>query len=127
MGPVETALRADLAALGGPESAETGTAGGTLSAVALNLAQKLDGDAGLATAAVARQLQAVLAALGLAGRDDPGEDAAAALIARLSTPVLDPAAAGARDVRPARRGGGRAAGTAADAVGPPRRGRGTGG
>jgi hypothetical protein len=131
-GPVEAALRAELAALSATGSAETGEAGtptsGTLAQIAVNLAQRLDEDAGLATAGIAKQLASCLSALGLAPRErDPAEDATVALIARLSTPLLDPAAAGAADVRPRRRGGGRADRAAAAAVGKGSRGRRAGG
>ena len=59
-----------------------------LAAVAVVLARALDRDAGLATAAVARELRAVLTALTEAGSggDDDGFDG---LIARLSAPVGD--------------------------------------
>jgi len=57
-----------------------------LAAAALVLAAKLDGDAGLATAAVARELRATLGALTASGRDE-GDDGFAALVAGLSAPV----------------------------------------
>ena len=57
-----------------------------LAASALVLAAKLDSDAGLATAAVARELRATLAALTDGGRDE-GDDGFAALVAGLSAPV----------------------------------------
>ena len=58
-----------------------------LAAAALVLAAKLDGDAGLATAAVARELRATLTALTAAGSD--GGDEFEGLLARLSAPVGD--------------------------------------
>jgi hypothetical protein len=61
-----------------------------LSAAAFTLAQALDDGAGLAVAAVARELRATLAALTLTGSDggDGGDDFDS-LIARLSSPVGD--------------------------------------
>ena len=57
----------------------------SLAASAVALARKLDGDAGLATAAVARELRATMTAL------TPPEDGTSSdfdeLVARLSTPV----------------------------------------
>jgi hypothetical protein len=53
--------------------------------LALTLAQALDGDAGMATAAVARELRATLAEL--EGRNDGNTDDLASLLAGLSTPV----------------------------------------
>jgi hypothetical protein len=78
-GGVESAVTFDLAqmALSGPVDA-------SLAATALTLARALDGGAGLATAAVARELRATLAAL--AGRvDEGGDDGTHDLISRLST------------------------------------------
>lgn len=57
-----------------------------LSASALVLAQALDKGAGLATAAVARELRATVEALTKGGGDD-GESPAAALFAQLSAPL----------------------------------------
>jgi hypothetical protein len=79
-GRVEVAVLADLQSLGVTDSA--------LGQVALALARELDAGAGMATAAVARELRATLAALS----DDVGEgdiDAIAELVARLSAPVGD--------------------------------------
>jgi len=59
-----------------------------LAAAALVLAAKLDGDAGLATAAVARELRATLTALTDGGKDE-GDDGFGALIAGLSAPLAD--------------------------------------
>lgn len=58
-----------------------------LAAAALVLARALDGDAGLATAAVARELRATLTAL-TAGRSEGGDDFEA-IVASLSAPVGD--------------------------------------
>lgn len=58
-----------------------------LSAAALVLAAKLDGDAGLATAAVARELRATLTALTAAGSD--GGDDFDGFLEQLSAPVGD--------------------------------------
>jgi hypothetical protein len=78
-GGVEVALTADLA-----QMALSGPVDGSLAATALTLARTLDGGAGLATAAVARELRATLAAL--AGRvDEGGDDGTHDLISRLST------------------------------------------
>ncbi len=78
-GPVESAVLADLDSL----TLVPGTAGLRASAVAL--ARKLDEDAGLATAAVARELRATMTALA------PPEDGTSSdideLVARLSAPV----------------------------------------
>jgi len=79
MGPVEAAVIADLEhIIPGPGSA-------SLAASAVALARKLDEDAGLATAAVARELRATMTALA------PPEDGTSSdideLVARLSAPV----------------------------------------
>lgn len=58
-----------------------------LAASALVLAAALDGDAGLATAAVARELRATLTALTEAGGKDGDADPLADLTAILSAPV----------------------------------------
>lgn len=81
-GPVEAAVLADL------EQIEIPPGRSGLAAAALTLARKLDTDAGLATAAVARELRATLAAL-LEEREDEGADAFDQWISRLSTPVRD--------------------------------------
>lgn len=62
-----------------------------LAASALILARTLDNDAGLATAAVARELRATLTALTATGSDE-GDDDFGAIVASLSAPV--PAAVG---------------------------------
>ena len=59
-----------------------------LAASALVLAKALDDDAGLATAAVARELRATLTALTEAGSGDDGAEVAG-LLAALSAPVGD--------------------------------------
>ncbi len=82
MGPVESAVRADLAGVDLPD----GRAG--LAEAAYALAAKLDADAGLATAAVARELRATMVSL-VKDEDDTPQDALAELIGRLSTPVRD--------------------------------------
>ena len=79
MGPIETGVLADLADITGP-----GTEG--MKATAVRLARTLDGDAGLATAAVARELRACLSSLMREGTDEHS-DALAALITRMSAPV----------------------------------------
>ena len=61
-----------------------------LAASALVLAAALDGDAGLATAAVARELRATLTALTSMGSDE-GDDGFAALTASLRAPLVDAA------------------------------------
>jgi hypothetical protein len=79
VGPIETGVTADLEHL-----TEPGTA--ALKATAIRLARTLDEGAGLATAAVARELRATLASL---TREEPTDDADgfAALVAALSSPV----------------------------------------
>lgn len=57
-----------------------------LAASALVLARALDGGAGLATAAVARELRATLTALTATGSDEDGDDFSA-IVASLSAPV----------------------------------------
>jgi len=81
-GPTETAVRAEIAALkaAGEHPSES------LAQMAYHLARKLDTDAGLATAAVARELRATLAALTPVKETDDG-DSIDALIAALSSPV----------------------------------------
>ena len=81
-GPTETAVRAEVAALkaAGEQPSEA------LAQMAYHLARKLDTDAGLATAAVARELRATLAALTPEKETDDG-DSIDALIAALSSPV----------------------------------------
>lgn len=81
-GPTETAVRDEVAALkaAGEQPSEA------LAQMAYHLARKLDTDAGLATAAVARELRATLAALTPVKETDDGDDLDA-LIAALSSPV----------------------------------------
>lgn len=55
--------------------------------LAVTLAKALDGDAGMATAAVARELRATLN--DLEGRSGGDDDGFAGLLADLSTPVVD--------------------------------------
>jgi hypothetical protein len=80
-GPVETAVRGDLDQLD-----LVGPVARSLAETAFNLARKLDGDAGMATAAVARELRETLKAIAEAASDDDGS----ALLAELSTPLGDP-------------------------------------
>ena len=68
---------------------ETCPAHDALSAVAVVLAKALDEGAGLATAAVARELRATLAVLTSAGGGD--DDGCEAIVAGLSAPVVDSA------------------------------------
>src|SRR5829696_7846732 len=105
----EQAVSADLAGLaaGGPVAA-------SLAAVALTLARSLDEGAGLATAAVARELRATLLALAASGGED--DDGRQDLIAGLSTPVLDGPQPVPPDVRPAGRRDGATAGPGTHAV-----------
>ena len=79
MGPIETGVASDIADVNTP-----GTEG--LKATALQLARTLDEGAGLAVAAVARELRAVLADL-LREDTDEHSDALAELITRMSAPV----------------------------------------
>ena len=78
-GPIESAVLEDLCMQNEP-----GTAG--LRATALRLARTLDGDAGIATAAVARELRATLEALIV--KEPVGDnDALDRLIVRMSAPL----------------------------------------
>ncbi|MGW0805257.1 hypothetical protein [Nonomuraea sp. NPDC002799] len=79
-GPVEAAVRGDVDALD-----VSGSMARSLAATAFNLAHKLDTDAGMATAAVARELRETLKALAEAAGDDDGSD----LVAELSTSLGD--------------------------------------
>ena len=79
-GPVETAVRGDIDAID-----VTGSTARSLAAAAINLAAKLDADAGMATAAVSRELRETLKALADAAGDDDGSD----LLAELSSQVGD--------------------------------------
>ena len=85
-GPTEAAVRDDIAALkkAGEHPSES------LAQMAYHLARKLDSDAGLATAAVARELRATLTALTPEKEADDG-DAIGDLLAALSSPVEHPA------------------------------------
>lgn len=95
-GPVEEKVRSDVAAL-----VTTHPMGEALAAMAFALARTLDNGAGLAVAAVNRELRANL--LELAGMvDDDDED----LDALLSSPVRDSPDAGEGDVGPGDSGGG---------------------
>ena len=67
--------------------AQTSPAHDGLSASALVLARTLDEGAGLATAAVARELRATLETLTKGASDDGSADATARLFAELSTPM----------------------------------------
>jgi hypothetical protein len=92
VGPIEEQLQAELA------KADSGVPYAAVRAqMALTLARALDEGAGLAVAAVNRELRAVLAEL--AGGTD-GERVPA--LAGLSTPVQHPEAVGATDIRAAR-------------------------
>jgi hypothetical protein len=114
-GPVERATRRDVKALGKLAGVQ-----GSLAETAYRLAKTLDDGAGLATAAVARELRATLLTLKEAG----GVGAAADdLAAALSSPMDDPAIPRAADAgRPGGAGGGEA-GDAADALAAARRRR----
>jgi hypothetical protein len=80
-GPNEKAVRSHLKVL---EVSDTDDARGRL---AITLAKALDNDAGMATAAVSRELRATLAEL--EGRDDGNNDELNRLIADLSSPMVD--------------------------------------
>jgi hypothetical protein len=114
-GPVERATRRDVKTLGGLAGVQ-----GSLAEAAYRLARTLDEGAGLATAAVARELRATLLALKEAGGVGARADD---LAAALSSPLDDPAIPASADAgRPGRAGGGEA-GDAADAVAAARRRR----
>lgn len=81
IGEVERAVSTTLEALEQASPIHEG-----LAASARVLARKLDTDAGLATAAVARELRATLESLAKSGGDDDG-DSLADLVAHLSSPV----------------------------------------
>jgi hypothetical protein len=93
-GPVEQATRADLA-----EMASSGPVSRSLAATALTLARALDQGAGLAVAAVARELRATLAALAGPAGGDP-DDGTQEFFARMSTPVRHGPQIAPGDVRP---------------------------
>lgn len=81
---VEDSVRATLA-----ELPETSPAHAILVATALTLARKLDEGAGLATAAVARELRVTVDVI--TKRDDGGEDDELTdFVSRLSSPMGDP-------------------------------------
>jgi len=82
-GPVEAAVLADLKQIDPP----AGSAAMAASAVAL--ARKLDEDAGLATAAVARELRATMTALAPPVEDGNSSDIDE-LVRALSAPVQQP-------------------------------------
>lgn len=79
-GPVQTAVRLDVGAMGELRGVQP-----SLAETAFALAAQLDAGAGMATAAVARELRATLAEM-TKGRTD--DDATAAFIATLATPEL---------------------------------------
>jgi hypothetical protein len=114
-GACETATRAEIAALTGPVSP-------ALAATAVHLARHLDKGAGLATAAVARELRATITALTVGGGDE--EDGTQRLLERISGPaVLDGPQPAPSNVRAEGGGGGPGAGEAVDAVATARRRR----
>jgi hypothetical protein len=78
-GPVERAVREDV-----DQMDLTGPLCRSYAESAFNLARKLDSDAGMATAAVARELRETLRVLQEASGDDDGT---AQLVAELSAPV----------------------------------------
>jgi hypothetical protein len=78
VGPLERAVRADLEAL-----ALVSPTAGSMEQLAYNLARKLDDGAGMATAAVAKELRETLAAMA----EEAGDDDGSALLERLSTPM----------------------------------------
>ena len=82
-GPVESAVLADIEAIG-PILATA-----SLAASAVALARKLDEDAGLATAAVARELRATMTALAPPVEDGNSSDIDE-LVRALSAPVQLP-------------------------------------
>ncbi|MCP2339178.1 hypothetical protein [Actinomadura rupiterrae] len=82
-GEVESAVSRTLAGLEEVSPLHEG-----LTALSRVLARKLDNDAGMATAAVARELRSTLEALADAGGDGDS-DALADLVAHLSSPVGD--------------------------------------
>jgi hypothetical protein len=81
-GPVTAAVVTDLG-----EMQLSGPVSGALAATAVTLAVALDAGAGLATAAVARELRATLQAL--AGSQGGDDDDTKALLDQLSAPVFD--------------------------------------
>jgi hypothetical protein len=101
-GPVEAQVRADIVALGDLDGIQP-----SLAQTAYTLARALDDGAGMATAAVARELRATLEQIVEVG-DDGG--AAASLYEQLSRPDVSPTVVDAAKPRPAKprrpRGGG---------------------
>lgn len=81
-GPLEEAVRGDIDALG-----LVSPTARSMAELSYNLARKLDGGAGMATAAVAKELRETLTEMAKEAEDDDGS----ALLARLSTPVGDTA------------------------------------
>lgn len=81
VGPNEKAIRSHLKTL---EVSVTNDARGRL---AVTLAKALDNDAGMATAAVSRELRATLAEL--EGRNSGNDDELSTFLAELSAPVLN--------------------------------------
>ncbi|HEU4753634.1 MAG TPA: hypothetical protein VFU47_11045 [Armatimonadota bacterium] len=88
MGPLETAVRGDVDALGLASSTSR-----SLAELAYNLARKLDDGAGMATAAVAKELRETLKDMAEQAGDDDGKELLDRLSrpAGLSAPVRDPA------------------------------------
>lgn len=78
MGPLEEAVRGDIEQLG-----LVSPTARSMAELSYNLARKLDGGAGMATAAVAKELRETLDAMAEVAGDDDGS----ALLAHLSTPV----------------------------------------
>ncbi|HEY5990406.1 MAG TPA: hypothetical protein VIV12_29060, partial [Streptosporangiaceae bacterium] len=113
-GPVERATRRDVKGLGDLTGIQR-----SLAETAYRLAKTLDDGAGLATAAVARELRATLLTL---RESSDGSAAGRELLARLSTPVHD-AEVPAGDARRQGGDGGGDAGDAADALAAARRRR----
>lgn len=69
------------------EIGEVSPAMKSLAQVALNLARKLDSDAGLATAAVARELRAIMTQLAKDAEQDDDNDEGDALLEALQEPL----------------------------------------
>jgi hypothetical protein len=80
---VEDAVRSTL-----DDAAALSSAHVALVATALTLARKLDDGAGMATAAVARELRSTLDAI-LKGAETDDDDALTGFLAGLSTPMVD--------------------------------------
>jgi predicted trehalose synthase len=116
---VERATRRDVKALGDLAGVQR-----SLAEAAYNLAKTLDDGAGLATAAVARELRATLLTLKEAGGVGAATDA---LADALSSPMDDPAIPRAAHAGREGGAGGGGVGDAADAVAAARRRRRAGG